>query len=204
MQSIINKNLSSIENLSDPKGPPSPLSTICLNLWSVTWLSEWVSDSVINRCKSLSCYPQLKTIFCNWNISGPSPAMSLTSVSAVWTESQTSAGESWGACWTSTEPGRWRSARWAESDRRRRRSPASPCSRRWGTVSGTPGRRWRTAGRSTAPSGHRTCGGNVPDLSGGSTALTRSQARPSWRIYLSRPSTARPRAAQVQVNSFYI
>ena len=53
---IINKNLSSFENLSDPKWPPS----LPLKLWSVTRVSDWVN----NHRKSLSCYSQLKS----WHI----------------------------------------------------------------------------------------------------------------------------------------
>ena len=41
---IINKNLSSFENLSDPKGPPSPLSTICTSQPLKCDLSEWLTD----------------------------------------------------------------------------------------------------------------------------------------------------------------
>ena len=43
------ENLSSLENLSDP-----------LYLWSVTWVSDSVTEWVTTVSKSLSCYSQLK------------------------------------------------------------------------------------------------------------------------------------------------
>ena len=49
----------------DPKGPPSALSTICISQPLKCDVTDSVSDSVINRRQSLSCYSQLEMLCLN-------------------------------------------------------------------------------------------------------------------------------------------